>query len=179
MPYNANIPQANDQLSVSQGQILANFMALAPLIPITTNGQISAIEGFNYILLQDQIAADPATTATENAIYQKGNNLFWRKNTSGTVVGITTATLTPHPGDTNLPSGALLKWDGTVNMNLSLTQPVLFVIPFPNFVGSVLLTANDANSGVIWVTNKTPNGFTINRTTNALGSSIQWFAVGG
>ena len=32
MPYNANIPQATDQLSNSQPQILANFQELEPLV---------------------------------------------------------------------------------------------------------------------------------------------------
>lgn len=67
MPFNQNIPQATDKLSVSQSDILANFTALAPF-------------GDGYANLTKLVSA-PSWTSDNNGIYNLVNNVAATGNT--------------------------------------------------------------------------------------------------
>lgn len=64
MAYNANIPQPGDLLSQSQGQILANFQALAG----------AATSTLPYVLLPIQ-GSDPVVSTTQMALYTKTSSI--------------------------------------------------------------------------------------------------------
>lgn len=70
MPYNSNIPQATDKLSVSQQDLLDNFTALAPF-------------GDGYANLSD-LGAAPSWTGTNNGIYNLLNSASVTGNTGVT-----------------------------------------------------------------------------------------------
>src|SRR4029077_5782494 len=74
MPYLYNIPAATDKLSVSQGNIQANFNALGV---IAGNGNaasasLNSLSGFNWVYLPANAATPPsgsAFPATQVGIY--------------------------------------------------------------------------------------------------------------
>ena len=109
MPYNNLIPGPNDQLSQSQGQILANFQALAPCV-----GGIFAQQG-----------AAPAVAVTEIGLFDladgAGNpQLFLKRGNTGVVQNITGFTVPgafPSFGASMLPSGLCLKWGAATILN--------------------------------------------------------------
>jgi len=69
LPYNSNIPQATDQISVSQGQILGNFQAINSLINVNHVGFNVANAGkHNFVELVPQ-PGTPGSLAGEALIY--------------------------------------------------------------------------------------------------------------
>src|SRR5579872_4502392 len=88
MPYIYNIPQPNDQLSVSQGQILGNFTALGAIGGNgSANSNALAGVGFNFIFFPASVAA-PAFAAPNVILWNQnyattGNNELWVRSTSG------------------------------------------------------------------------------------------------
>jgi hypothetical protein len=173
MAYNANIPQATDLLSTSQGQILGNFTQLntAWLINhvdfnagnagkhkwVTFPSQ-AAIPPTGSGFLAGEIGAYNAVNPTTNI-----NELYLNKQSfAGTVQVASTASImstsTPPQygsGWTYLPSGILMKWGvGTVPANTGT-----FMLTFPAgppafnqvFNGQVTLffgSGSDANKAI-------------------------------
>lgn len=110
MAYNKSIPQAGDLLSQSQADILGNFTA------------IDAVFDVNNGVLKLPSTTSPTTLAGVVALYTKSvtitpngggsttaPSLFWRPESSGTEVDITTATKA-RPGWCRLPCGIIMKW---------------------------------------------------------------------
>lgn len=132
MAFNPNIPQSTDQLSVSQGQLLANNTILGAIAGNGNNSSasINVTSGFNWIYLPTQVAAIPPTgssfAAGNVALYSSTrpsttiNELYINKQNAGpTAVQIpaTASILSTNasPGNnangwTYLPSGLLLMW---------------------------------------------------------------------
>ena len=73
MAYNQNIPQATDQLSQSQSDILNNFIALQTLIDVNHVDFASADQGKHKMLELVNQAVVPTFLATEVGFY---NALF-------------------------------------------------------------------------------------------------------
>jgi hypothetical protein len=104
MAWNPNIPQPTDTLSQSQADILGNFQALDALFD----------DGIQNVVLLPVQTSDPATSATQIALYSKigitgSQDLFMRKISNGAVVDMT-ASLQAANGWSYLPSGLLIKW---------------------------------------------------------------------
>lgn len=123
------IPQPNDQISVSQGDILNNFTILGAIAGNANNSSASlnATAGFNWIYLPPQGAIPPAGSSfaagnvalfsANNATTTK-NELYINKQNQATTVQIpcTASTLSSNSAPasntgmwTYLPSGILLK----------------------------------------------------------------------
>lgn len=103
MSYNYNIPQPGDLLSQSQTDILANFTALNSILNINLG-----------VLNLPVNATGPTTAANTIALYSKTNSssvpaLFWRQQSSGTEVDITSSVNTTT-GWCRLPCGIIMKW---------------------------------------------------------------------
>lgn len=104
MAYNAQIPQATDQISVSQGQILANFQFLNTIATGIFDAPVQLIA--------------PVIPAGSNALYTLvpivapltgKNELFLRNDGIAKNIPIT-ASLQGNTGYSYLPSGILIKW---------------------------------------------------------------------
>lgn len=125
MPYTSNIPQANDQLSVSQGQILTNFTALGAIAgkaATVGSASLNATAGFNFVNFapnnpNPSIALN--NIALFNGVAAPGNtNELWYYSTNTTYsYPITNSILSTNgnPGLSSdgwayLPSGILVKW---------------------------------------------------------------------
>jgi hypothetical protein len=131
MPYNFNIPQATDQISVSQGQILINFQSLGAIAGNANPNTFSlnAGTGFNYVYFTAG-NSPPVGTAfgANNALFSSNvafnggtaqNEIFVNKQNQATQVQIpmtasildtTSAPVINTNGWTMLPSGILIKW---------------------------------------------------------------------
>lgn len=140
MPYQANKPQAADQMSISQGDLQNNFLALKALVDVNHETFGSANEGKHAVVaFPEQVPSvvppifPPATTATELAMYAKADggatHLFLRPTGKAagddaddinisefifTPMGVGTSSIT-------FPNGLTMKWGsgngtGTVNV---------------------------------------------------------------
>ncbi len=150
MAYTYNIPNAGDQLSVSQGQIKNNFIALGAIAGNSpTNGSQSLNSapgiGFNFVNFASQGGSVPSTS-TNNYIYSGVSpttlkpELYINYNAGTQQYSMTGSLLsnTPAPaslanGWTFLPSGLILKW-GTA----ACTSAVAFNFPTTDAGGNAI-----------------------------------------
>jgi hypothetical protein len=151
MAYNALIPQANDKLSTSQPQILANFTEINTYVNVDHTAFNAGTQGHHKQVFFSQYSADPVTAATECALYAKagtdGNSqLFFRPQGSGDPVELSYA-LQASPGYCILPSGIYLQWGSSNMPGGNNTQNVVLPIAFPNAALSVVATPNAVPGG--------------------------------
>src|ERR1700679_3027455 len=122
MAYNANIPQAGDLISQSQGDILANFQAIQTLVDVNHVDFASGDQGkHKFVTFPTQNPA-PTFSPTEMGLYNfvntttNKNELYVNKILGATQVQVpmTASSLsggnTTNNGDfwTYLPSGILI-----------------------------------------------------------------------
>jgi hypothetical protein len=195
MAYVPNIPQPNDLLSESQGDILDNFQSANTTYGINhypfDNATVGQIGKHKYVGMP-VLGAAPATTSTEGALYFKtvgpGSALFMvRDNNAGTEVQLTTASVGNVSSATNgycwLPGGLFLQWGTTTPASNSTIQSVSFNVPFSSTPYNIQVTGYRAASSPgttdSWVStaNLSANGFDI---FNSGGHSFQfmWTAIG-
>jgi len=192
-PYQANIPRPTDQISVSQGDLLNNFIAINAgfnqnHVPLT--GAAGQAGQHNFVQLFPRAAA-PAFAGSPGfwASTAAGNPLFLH-NGLGVDVDITTKTFTNNTsGSSFLPSGLLLKFgrgttagaaaNVTIHMNAILPIYQAGSIPF------ILISVESAVGPIIRVGAIRPgwdsDEFIVD-TFNSLWAhaitSFQWFAIG-
>jgi len=163
MVFSPNIPQPNDLLSVSQGDILANFQQANTIMaadhyefnfttavaPYDIAG--AADRGKHRQVKFIRASADIGTGANEIAVYVKndgGGNaqLFMRRQSNGNIVQMTAVDPSAAViGHSYLPGGILIHWGQASFPNTVNTQAVGFV---PNFSGvpyTVLATRQSAD----------------------------------
>lgn len=115
MAYNNNIPLPGDQISVSQADLLNNFVALQTLIDVNHVDFASADQGKHKWVSFPQQGANPSTLATEVALFSKVSalsavpELFFRNANNGAVYEFTSSQ-NDIAGFTRFPSGILIKW---------------------------------------------------------------------
>jgi hypothetical protein len=150
MAWNPNIPQATDQINVSQGDILANFTALDPIF-----------NGINNFISFPGLGGTPTFSAGNDGLYNINyattslNELFVHKQTAaGTAnipmtASILSTVAAPAANATSwtyLPSGILLRWGqgsgtGTVTYTIGAPGPAF------NGIITVLVTPVSTTPG--------------------------------
>jgi hypothetical protein len=186
MAYQSNKPLSTDKLSVSQGDINGNFQAINTYVAIDHVAFNGADQGKHKRVFFTQQAADPATAATEAAIYAKDSSvpgtasLYYRPPNSGTPIEFTYA-LKAAAGWTWLPSGIIMQW-GTGTCG----GVIAFPRAFPTACLSVQLTARapggavqdfvQVMDGTLTVNNFTSRSYT--RSGNPSAADIYFFAIG-
>lgn len=169
MAYNPNIPQATDQISVSQADLLNNFIALSTFLNVNHVDFASADQGKHKFVSFPQQGSSPATSGTEVALYCKVSpltsvpELYFRNATSGAEYEFTSYQPAVD-GWTRLPSGILLKW-GNVSANGAtvINFPAGATIPSFTAVSSAQVSVNTIGGG-----NVDPNTFV---TVNAISTT--------
>lgn len=197
MAYDSTIPNATDQISLSQGDIQANFTALGAIAG-NGNANSSSLDsnaGLKWILLTPQTSPPAGTVFPANSIALfsnvfttgTGNNElnvnhkdYWSATTVATPM---TAYVNNNAGITNgwtyLPSGLKIAWGFGVTGGGG-TLAVLYSASLTNFPGfstfwtSPQLTLNV--SGTCWATIPTATGFTANTATPA--QTFYWMTLG-
>jgi len=163
MPYNPNIPQANDQISVSQGQLLANFQSINTYLTVNHVPFPAADMGKHAFVEMPLQAAAPVSAANEQSFYNlipTANpltaipELFLNKQSNAGVMQIPMAssilsTATPGngaPGWTYLPSGIIIKWGIVAVIGNAGGGTAIYdaTIPFTAFFA---VTLGNGNSG--------------------------------
>lgn len=135
MAYNSAIPQSTDQLSQSQGQLLANFQAIQTLIGVDHINFNAVNQGMHNVVEFPSPTTFGGTVGAIIALYAKTSSytsnpvLAFQKQAGGSVVEMTEGALTTN-GWSFLPSGLLLKWgQSTGNGDYTLTLPAGATIP--------------------------------------------------
>lgn len=172
MAYNSNIPQANDQLSTSQAQILGNFTSLGAAWPINHGAFDSANAGMHMFLQlptvpNAQVAAVPMMAAnqiglvSQVSVYSGVPEMQVIRPNSTNVVEFTSAGA-GATGWTRLPSGILLKWGSATitGVNTTATYPVAANIPVFAAVYQSFITP--LGTGVYFVVPPSINGQSVN-----------------
>lgn len=162
MPYNQNIPQATDQISDSQNDLLNNFQSIKTLIDVNHVTFDDPNEGKHAFVEMPQQVAAPATALGEVGLYclasaygANAPTLVYRKENSGTAVEIASANLA-NPGWTFLPSGLLLKW-GAANAVAAngagvVVYPAGAGIPaFGTVYATYLMATGGNNNSILYV----------------------------
>lgn len=161
MAYNANIPQATDNPSQSQSQILGNFQAIQTLIGVNHENFGSAQEGNHFMVTwTDNTGSLPAApTGTNLNIYNAKDaatvNQLYLQGPAATRF----ATAFPFTqcgasvnGWTYLPSGIIILWGNTALVGssfttISFTSPTFTGFPgFSNAFSAVLGVNNISNN---------------------------------
>ncbi len=152
MAYTVDIPQASDDPSQSQGQILGNFQELNTFLAINHEGITTVTDpGKHKFLQMPEQSSAPDTLVNEVALFSRestlttNTELVFRRESNGFESEFT-GVLDATNGWTRLPSGILLKW-GTG----SGSGPVETVFPagatFPAFtaVFSAQVSVDDSS----------------------------------
>ncbi len=204
MAYQSTIPLATDQLSVSQGDIQGNFIALGVIAGNGNAGSASlnATVGFNFLNMAVQ-GANPGFAAGRIGLYSLNNanttqnELYINKTNFAGVAQIpSTASIlgsaTPaalSAGWTYLPSGLILKWSGNVvaNGQTTINFPVNANTPVFTTCLNVFLVVADGTIGVdvdkaIRLTGVFPASFGVYAssrvTVGAAPVAFSYFAIG-
>ena len=189
MAYSNAIPQANDIKSQSQGDLLANFVAIQTFVEVNHETFAAANEGKHKFVTFPEQGADPTTAANEVAVYSKtsalgdaGTALFLRKEGDGTVIEFTSSTQNAN-GWTRLPSGILLKWGtGTVNANTTAvaTFPVAATVPAFTAVYNVSVTrqGQSGDAGALYYQAFDTTTITVYNASAATGKTFYYLAIG-
>jgi hypothetical protein len=118
MAYNANIPQPTDQVDISQGDILNNFMALNPIYNGINNFIVLPVQGATPTTSSSQVSLFSANDSSSNP------QLFYGPPSTATAVNITGSGQATN-GWARLPSNILFKW-GTITVPVNTLTTVTF-----------------------------------------------------
>lgn len=179
MAWQSNIPQPGAKLSISQGDLLGNFIALNTWMGVNHYLPTNLANGGKHMFVSlPTQSADPATAGSELAIYSKIGTggvpqIFWRQQSNGTVTEFTGATVvtsagpTRTQGQTVLPSGVMIKWGvvttSSVGSSAITYQGTAFAAVSP-LTYSLTMTILNASSGIV-ITNYGNSGFNYTNTT--------------
>lgn len=162
--YNANIPQATDLLSVSQGDILDNFGAIKALIDVN-HVDFAAIGAGKHSFVEMPVQSPvPTTSGGEVGLYcqtsastTQPEMVFARQAGSSYPAAIQTVEFTSTnyntTGWSRIPSGILLKWradvgfggSSTVSININSTTP-----SSPNFTVVLAIYITPIDTAGTW-----------------------------
>lgn len=202
MPFLSQIPQATDQLSISQGNILNNFSVLGVIAGNTTANTASLNDtvGFNFVNLA--LPGSPANTgANQMALYTGtllGAQQLYVVSPNNTkripMTASTTATQNnigftgQSTGWTYLPSGCKMIWGNAITTGAAPNANTVIVYNtvsgFPGFtVGtSVQVTRFTSTTPTVnnfmYVQQQNLTQFTVYQSSGAVGAQFSWFAIG-
>lgn len=183
MAYQNNIPQATDDLSISQSDILNNFAAIDTFVNVNHVSFNGADQGKHSQITfpLGPLAGQPFTYGVGEIGLQSLNQLptsvpdIWMTRGVGTAIPIT-GSLKATTGWTYLPSGVLIKWgSGTAAGagNTIVTFPVAATNPVFSAVYTSLITPTSAITTYVAALSTT----TITVNTSAAGT-FNYFVIG-
>jgi hypothetical protein len=191
MTYNPLIPQPTDQPSASQSQILTNFTQLNTIFSsnhYAFNDATVALRGQHRVVVLEQQAVGPATTATQGALYTKAwggsPNIYFRRKSSGSEVLMTANTdpIALPVGYTFLPNSMGIQW-GIANAPAGVESgDINFAIPFSAGPYSVVCTmirnSNTTNTIYVVTGTVTTTRFHVRNTDTGGAHDFYWMAIG-
>jgi len=183
MAYNPDIPQASDDPSQSQGQLLANFQALNTFLSVNHTALNDPNEGTHKFLQMPEQASPPSTGSNTGGLYTKEvggtTQLFFRNESNGSERQMTGAFSTGVTnGMVTIPGGLIIKWGRRNNLNDNST--ITFSTPFASALYNVSLTLvrNDTNSRFMYYKDGSGTAASFAVRTNASNTSAFFIAIG-
>ena len=182
MAYNSDIPQASDDPSQSQGQILANFQELNTFLSVNHVALNDGDQGKHKFLQLPEQASAPSTGANEGGLYTKevsgATQLFFREESSGTERQITSAFSAATNGSCTIPGGLVIQWglaagvgdNSQINFNSSFSTAVYNI--------NLTLRRGDNNSRYVYVRTGSETTSKFNIKSNAGSTEVYWVAIG-
>lgn len=192
MAYNNAIPQAGNQISQSQSQILDNFIAIQALIDIDHVDFANSNMGqHNKVSLVTQ-GSTPTFTAGQVGLYgflntvTSSNELYISKGGGPTLIPVSAGLLTNPGGFSYFASGLILKWGNSgFSGNNSITINVNTYNPgFTTSILSVNISLRDSAgtyNNVIGITNIGTTTFQVAAFNGGIPPStvsFTWLALG-
>ncbi len=181
MAYLNNIPQPADRLKDSQPEILENFSQIYNLIGVNHANFNTANAGKHNIVTMPVQGADPATNATEMAVYTRTSaltgapELAIRRASNGSITEMTAGLLAAN-GWCYLPSGILMKWGnaapGAFPVNLNAIGPA-----YATLYNVQLTPRGGAAASYAMVLNTTTSA-SLTVATNGAITVIYWVTLG-
>ena len=149
--YNPSIPQASDNLSTSQGQILNNFTQLDNIFAFdhfTWDDPTTANRGLHKQIDFPVPTTVSSPTGTASVSYSKlvggvgslyfdnsaGSSCVWRGGLSTGLVALTPGV----NGSMTLPNGVIMKWGN--QSSITDNVPINFPTPFPSTCWAVTVS---------------------------------------
>lgn len=182
MAYNSDIPEASDDPSQSQGQILANFQALNTFLSVNHVALNDGDQGKHKFVQMPEQGSAPATAANEGALYTKAvsgvTQLFFREESSGSERQLTSSFSAATNGTLTIPGGLLIQWGLASAVNTS--SNINFNTAFGGVPYNVQCTLRrgDLNSRFVYVRDSGLTASKFNIQTNAGTTDLYWWAVG-
>lgn len=170
MAYNENIPQATDNPSQSQAELLANFQEISTAFNLNHGNFNAGDQGKHSFLQMPEQTSSPATAANEAAVFSQqssltGNTeLVFRRESNGDEIEFT-GLLGGNDGWTRLPSGILLKWGSGSGSGITSVN-------FPTGANIPVFTSSFIAFVSVVDTSSTPNTFVTLRSVSTTAISI-------
>jgi hypothetical protein len=178
--YDVNIPIAANPPSTSPPGFQGNFSDNANLINIDHIGFKQGNGGCHRQTTYVNLLAPPTGLAGAVTEYALGTELFFKRNTGGAPIQLTTSSGNPvaaATGQTFLPGGIILKWGTANNANNAVA------LGFPANAWNVQLTVANPNADIMVVVRGIAAGsfnyWIQNRNGSAVpGLTVYWMAIG-
>lgn len=188
MTFNASIPQAGDNPTISQGQLLTNFSVLNTDFSVNHQPFTSGNNpGLHTQIQFPADIADPSLTAPQSSLYIKTSGstheLFYQNNNSTSYPALVQLTglpiVTSTPGATGYgfqsPWGLIFNF-GTVPSN-NATLPITFQVPFINSPPIILTAMLTLQSLALFPTNYISN-ITQTQMTYTANANAYFLVIG-
>lgn len=188
MSFNPNIPTVNDQILVSYQQLRANFQQINSSFSSNHVGltQDVSVSGMHKVLTTQPQNADPATSSTEVALYNKLvtgiPQLFYRPANSATPIQLTYSSLKADSSASQYSfiAGPFIIYGGNIE-NVSTGQTITLT-PTSTLLFVDLTMANNTFIPFLqtnaYPVNITGSSFTIGQTVIQMPFNIMYFAIG-
>lgn len=153
MSFNPNIPLGTDKILISAKQIRSNFQSINSAFRDNHQALTSdpSIAGMHNVLTMQQQSGDPATSATQVALYNKSDGiapeLFFRPNSNQTPIQLTYSSIKSDSTDTqySFMAGPFIIYIGKITaptngqlITLLPTSTLVFVnLNATNFSGKI------------------------------------------
>ncbi len=192
MAYTVDIPQASDDPSQSQGQILGNFQELNTFLAINHEGITTVTDpGKHKFLQMPEQSSAPDTLVNEVALFSRestlttNTELVFRRESNGFESEFT-GVLDATNGWTRLPSGILLKWGtGSGTGEVDVDFPAGATLPVFVNVFSAQVSVEDSSAAPNTfatfqsMTNSQIKVYCSSRTVNSAANTVFRYLVIG
>lgn len=200
MSYDPNIPQPNDFLSDSQGDIKTNFTALNTIFAknhfqfadgTSNNGRHSTIEMVNQSTptggggISNLWSNSDGTTSQMYFMNEASNNAYQLTRAIDAkyinfATNIFASGNAAGAGWTFLPGGLLLQYGNTGPLATQANTTITFPVSYTVACFSVIATMNRSSTGdvAVGVNTLTKPSFKILNTSSTAGRTAYWIAIG-
>lgn len=182
------MPQPNDLLSDSQGDLLQNFSAANTSFGINHyEFDDATVNNGKHKFVSMPVTTTPVTVANEGVLYTKaiagGTALFFARDVASDVQLTTPSVVTPldaQDGYSWLPGGLFMQWGFAAITAGSGAKVINFPVAFSASAYNVQITPvrSSTNVDIVYMVSTTSTNFTCFTTASGGIANIYWCAIG-